>query len=192
MHLPLRMRRVPVARRRQKEDSVSSPVVFVDTETISLDPEIPDVIWEVGLITPDGAEHQWSLPVDLGLADPRALEIGRFYERYPKYGDIPGTTHRWHFARQFEALTRGCHLAGAVVSFDEERLRKLLRRSGAAPGWSHRLICVETLAAGKLGVMPDGLRKMAERFGITISDDDRHTALGDARLSKAVYDAVMA
>ena len=125
-----------------------SAVVFVDTETTGLDPDIHE-IWEVGLIVGD-VELSWQLPVDLGRADTKALEISRFYERrddadltrLASFGLIQ------EFATEFEKLTRGMHLVGAVVSFDEERLRKLLKNNGAAPGWHYHLVDVEALAAG--------------------------------------------
>lgn len=176
---------------------MSAPVCFVDTETSGLDPERHE-IYEVGLIEADGTEHHWWLPIDLGKADAYALKVGRFYERYPKpsYGATPetvdGITHRDDFAYEFAALTAGKHLAGAVVSFDEERLRKLLRANGACPDWSHRTICVETLAGGHLKLAaPVGLAKTAALLDIKVEESDLHTAMGDARLARDVYFAVM-
>lgn len=166
---------------------MTAPVCFVDCETTGLDPDVHE-IWEVALIDVDGTEHHWFLPVDLGRADPYALKVGHFYERY----DRP---NRWpldYFATEFERLTAGKHLVGAVVSFDEERLRKLLRANGACPDWSHRTICVETLAAGHLKLpTPVGLRKTAELLDIKVDETALHTALGDARLAKTVYDHIM-
>lgn len=177
---------------------MTAPVVFIDTETTGLDPDRHE-IWEVGLIEADGTEHHWFLPVDLGRADPYALKVGHFYERYPDYqrhnATEPWVTDihaLWLFARQFAQLTAGAHLCGAVVSFDEERLRKLLRANGACPDWSHRTICVETLAAGHLKLaVPIGLRRTAELLNLKVDESALHTALGDARLAKAIFDAVM-
>ncbi len=192
-------------------DSAPHPVCFVDTETTGLDPDRHQ-IWEVGLILPDGSEHEWQLPVDLSRADPIALNIGRFHERRkPDYWDgaLGGTTlaDPAVFAYDFVRLTRGLHLAGAVVSFDADRLWRLLRANGECPMWHYHLIDVEALAAGWLagrGGKPADDRGYGADFrppwrsdalslavGIDADDFDRHTALGDARWAKAIYEAVM-
>jgi hypothetical protein len=166
---------------------MTEPVIaFVDTETTGLDPDLHE-IWEVGLII---GEHEWAwrLPVDLGRADPVALRIGGFHVR--------GLDGKWatkqEFARDFATLTRGLHLAGAVVSFDEERLRKLLRANGACPEWHYHLVDVENLAAGKLGLAPPwDSEALSAMVGVDPTRFARHTALGDARWAKAIYEAVI-
>ena len=76
------------------------------------------------------------------------------------------------------------------MSFDAERLSRLLRAHGACPGWDHRLLDVETYAAGALGRPgPVGLRETAALLGVDVDDQALHTALGDAALARAVYEA---
>lgn len=181
-------------------------LAFVDTETTGLDPDRHQ-IWEVALIV-DDEEYEWFLPVDLSRADPVALNIGRFHDRYTLPGIYSGPSrHLENVVSQIAELTRGRHLVGAVVSFDEERLRKLLRENGECPMWHYHLIDVEALAVGYLW------RKVAENVeagyndsiepslpwdsedvsfsvGVDPDDFDRHTALGDARWAKAIYEAV--
>lgn len=193
---------------------------FIDTETTGLDPDRHE-IWEVGLILPDGAEHEWQLPVDLSRADPMALNIGRFHERRVL------TTPKGDFAKQFVRLTRGLHLCGAVVSFDTDRLWRLLRANGECPMWHYHVIDVEALAAGWLRGFGRAIARSAPgtsqecdhvpsiaawrgaldrmetakppwkstdlslAIGVDPERFDRHTALGDARWAKAMYDAVM-
>jgi len=172
-------------------------VAFVDTETTGLDPDRHE-IWEVGLIV-DDVEWEWWLPVDLGRADTAALKIGRYHERIgPKL-----LTHHPLFAERFAELTRGRHLVGAVPSFDEERLRKLLRSNGACPEWHYHLVDVEALAVGYLagraqihvGPGVGGLPWDSEALSLAVGVDPdrfvRHSALGDARWAKAIYEAVM-
>lgn len=195
---------------------MTSPIVFVDTETTGLDPERHE-IWEVACIymtkesasadpwVPRWLERSWQLPVDLGRADSVALDIGRFHERYRNH-----QVYRLdRFATEFADITRGKHLAGAVASFDEERLRKLLRANGACPEWHYHLVDVEALAAGHLasGVVLDSphprdhgisiatppwdSEELSRALGVDPDTIDRHTALGDARWAKAIYEAVM-
>lgn len=199
-------------------DTAPHPVCFVDTETTGLDPERHE-IWEVGLILPDGQERLWQLPVDLSRADPIALNIGRFHDRRAdmamKTGHANGDTTYYvgteTFARDFVRLTRGLHLVGAVVSFDAERLARLLRVNGQCPMWHYHLIDVEALAAGWLaaqsgpvpiliaganvglvsGRPPWRSEELSRAVGVNPDDFDRHTALGDARWAKAIYEAVM-
>lgn len=151
-----------------------SGVCFVDTETTGLDPDRHE-IWEVGLITPDGNEHLWQFPVDEMMADPFALDIGKWWDRRWQHdigeSDVSSIdaiykahtdkARRKHFPAQgrtvipgpawckhFRDLVGTSHLCGAVPSFDEERLRRLLRSQGVLPRWHYHLIDVEALAAG--------------------------------------------
>ncbi len=217
-------------------------VCFVDCETTGLDPERHE-IWEVGLILPDGSEHSWQLPVDLSRADAIALNIGRFHERYDvaPYGLVESADLKRSFAREFVHMTRGLHLAGCVVSFDAERLARLLRANGECPMWHYHLIDVEALAAGWLagrrhasdyasktsetgdctyvainteggpssrcrihpwtdhevssgptGALPPWKSvDLSRAVGVKPEDFEKHTALGDARWAKAIYEAVM-
>lgn len=199
-----------------------SKVVFVDTETTGLDPEWQE-IWECAAIEEDGTEHVWQLPVDLGRADAIALKIGGFHERrwpqwYAPDNEVRDIAPLDNFAEGFAEITRGCHLVGAVISFDERRLDKLLRANGALPEWHYHLLCVENLMVGHIAARA-ALMRQANGEGIDGSDtmravigppwhstdlshhvgidpDDpafapKHSALGDARWARAVYYAVM-
>ena len=164
-------------------------VVFCDTETTGLDPGRHE-IWEVALIDEFGAEHEWRLPVDLGRADPRALAVGGYHERATSSPKAP--TDLLSFAGTFRELTMGHHLAGAVISFDEERLRLLLRANGECPMWHYHLVDVEALAAGLCHMPPPwDSDELSRAVGVSPDNFTRHSALGDARWAKAIYEAVM-
>jgi hypothetical protein len=195
---------------------MSAPVCFVDTETTGLHPD-KHQIWEVALITPNGDEHVWQFPVeDEMAADPFALDIGRYWERrwstdndvspinaiwdahnsksrrknFPDEGRAVAPGSAW--CQWFRDLTAGLHICGAVPSFDEERLRRLLNAHGVLHRWHYHLIDVEALVAGTLGLPPPwNSRELGEAVGVVQSDEAKHTALGDARWAKAIYEAVM-
>lgn len=192
---------------------MSAPLAFVDCETTGLDPDRHE-IWEVALIlhTDDfEEEHVWHLPVDLGRADPMALNIGRFHERWMNDDAKSSRIHKVKtlasFASEFADLTIGAHLVGAVISFDEERLRRLLRREKQCPMWHYHLVDVEALAAGWIAsrlaqaqtvrgfvgsaAPPWNSNDLSRAVGVDPDDFDRHTALGDAYWAKAIYEAVM-
>lgn len=180
-----------------------SDVAFVDCETTGLDPN-RHAVWEVGLIV-DDVEHHWFLPVNIAEADPFALEIGGFYERHPDYRAGGPTedercTQREDFCREFSQLTARRHLVGAVVSFDAERLAIVLRTYGWLPRWHYHLIDVEALAVGYLmgidgevgaSALPWQSEEVSKLVGVDPGTFEKHTALGDARWAREIYQAIM-
>jgi DNA polymerase III epsilon subunit-like protein len=155
--------------------------------------------------------------LDLGNADLMSLKIGGFLDRHPGYrspeippkvpdGDLRG---EHGVLRQVEDITRGAHLVGAVPSFDAEVLGNRMRANGICPSWHYHLIDIEALAVGYLhgrvhGEEADGgwanaladvglpwkSDQLSAALGVGVSDEDRHTALGDARWAMRVWDAV--
>lgn len=205
-----------------------SKVVFVDTETTGLDPERHE-IWECATIEEDGRETVWQLPVDLGRADAIALKIGGFHER--RWPSVWGSARNSQaeralaqeltdprtFAGEFAEITRGCHLVGAVVSFDAQRLDKLLRSNGALAEWHYHLIDVEAMAVGHIAARATAMRQangegkdgsdalraaigppwksvdLSRNVGVDPDNTEfaKHTALGDARWARAMYYAII-
>jgi DNA polymerase III epsilon subunit-like protein len=203
---------------------MSARIVAIDTETTSLRPDRR--AWEIGLIArvpvtvkhPDGPdtyetedrEHHWFIDaddLDLGNADVMSLKIGRFYERHPQMRldrecDYTDFDAEGEALRQVEAITRGAHLVGAVVSFDADVLGQRMRAHGICPSWHYHLIDCEALAVGYLmrervragfdgSMLPWKSDELSAELDVTVSDEDRHTALGDARWAMRIYDAVM-
>ena len=203
-----------------------SGICFIDTETTSLRHDRR--AWEIGIITRDDDGHereeQWFVDIDdldLGNADVMSLKIGRFHDRHPHITAVTPPAAR--VAREkalllrLEELTRGAHLAGAVVSFDADVLGQRMRANGICPSWHYHLIDVEALAAGYLagsyhairevGKNPDAdgptweeaqcaippwkSDQLSRAVGVDPDDFDRHTALGDARWARAIYNAVL-
>ena len=156
--------------------------------------------------------------LDLGNADLMSLKIGRFHERHPRYaaGGSVQITHREYAAlRAVETRTRGAHLVGAVPNFDAEVLGNRMRAHGICPSWHYHLVDIEALATGWLHrhaawlenrestiEEATALREIARppwtsddltrALGVKpATEEERHTALGDARLAMRAYDAVM-
>lgn len=173
------------------ETAASAPLVFLDTETTGLDPDKHEV-WEVGLIVRDEGgdkEYHWFAQVDLKAAEPIALNVGGFFDRY----DASTAIHPSQLAEELgHIIPARAHLVGNVVSFDEERLRRLLQREGVKPPWHYHLVDVESMIAGKLGLAPPWESDdLSAAIGVAVTEDDRHTALGDARWAMHLYDAMV-
>lgn len=192
----------------------------------------------------DGAREGawcWQLPVDLAEAEAAALEIRGFHHRRaPRFdgyegglGTVSPPTFRsasrdhaqyvWpsdrieQWAQEFARITWGTILIGAVPSFDEERLRRLLRRLGACPGWHYQPVDVETLVAGWLigrarGVaiagdvtrypgtvsaaefarkLPWKSDELCHLLRVKVDPTKRHTAAGDVEMAHKLWDRVM-
>lgn len=180
-------------------------LVFIDTETTGLNRKTRR-IWDLAYIVrepgmPD-VEHQLfvnSFDLDLHKADPKALSIGGFWERHPKPegGWSPLDDERiigeWELAQRLFIEWKDAYLVGAVPSFDEETIARLMHREGFRETWNHHLIDVETLAAGQLKLAPPwSFDTILDAYGLKFDEKDRHTAIGDARMARDLYDAVMA
>lgn len=157
--------------------------------------------------------------LDLGNADPFALKVGGFYERHPQLADDARghVTSEADVLRQVERITRGAHLLGAVPNFDADVLDRRMRAHGIAPSWHYHLIDIEAMAVGYLagltrgaanatgeseedllaaaGIGPVSLpwksEDLSRACGVEpASEEERHTALGDAAWALRLYEAI--
>jgi len=190
-------------------------LAFVDTETTGLDTLIHDP-WEIAVILrTDGQdeEHVFRIAPDLADATPEALKVNRYYERV----STPDWT--WddpHIAAtRLHSLLDGAVLIGSNPAFDAEMIALLLGRYCGQPRpWHYRTVDVVTLAVGSLyGRASEWTRKdcdatwyskAAKAVGWPWKTHDvsrhveveppgprvAHTALGDARWARDVFDRV--
>lgn len=160
---------------------------FIDTETTGLDPDRHQAYevcwWREDEDTPNTA----ILPHSLVGADEKALEIGGYHRREVK----PGRWHRdrWEAVGELASQLQGVTLVGSNPSFDAAFLRKVLE----ATPWHHRLINVAEGGMWTFGWdRPKGLADVATECrdrGYDIPEPD-HTAEGDVRTTRAVYEAL--
>lgn len=186
-----------------------SRIVFLDTETTGLDPD-HEQVFEIAGIEQDGTEHVYRVePLGIVVAHmhPKAAEVNRYHERTAAEGWEWDDLHA-----VLDALTDlldGAHICGAVPNFDARFLTALYRdECRNPPAWHYHLIDIEAMAVGYLHGMSrfvdaaeDNLRLLGGRpwksddlslaCGVEPpGDDERHTALGDARWCKRLYEAI--
>ncbi len=188
---------------------VVNTLAFIDTETTSLRHD--KRFWEVALILrqpgQDDVEHTWFVDtqdLDLGNADLQSLKFGRFYERHPWYGPsaddpwapVDGMDREVNVLYRLEQLTRGATLLGSNPSFDAELLATRMRAHGLCPSWHYHHLDVPALALGWLygsaGRIPDPPKSDAISLacGVDPANYERHSALGDCRWTRDLYDTV--
>ncbi|EFE65843.1 exonuclease RNase T and DNA polymerase III [Streptomyces viridosporus ATCC 14672] len=190
----------------------SPPLAFVDTETTGLDPFQHDA-WEIAVILRKPGETDqesvFYLEPDLINADPKALEINRYHERVK--------TEDWTWgkpqdvARDLYRLLDGTVLIGSNPPFDADMIANIFGRYYWHPKpWHYRTIDIAILAAGyRHGqaasgayggdfLFPDDYPQLPySSYGLSRAvgveppaKDVAHTALGDARWARDVFDAV--
>ncbi|QFY09586.1 hypothetical protein GBF35_25655 [Nonomuraea phyllanthi] len=166
--------------------------VYLDTEETHLDPEFGS-LWEAALIVrdtdfPDGGdlEFWWQVRPDLTTADPKALQVSRYYDRC-QVAHLPiGHGVQLSCGAAGEAVAEGeiresvtaadialqlaQHLDGATIvannpRHDRDFLRAFLRAHGEAFTASHRMDDVRAMLKGYvLGRLAAAGGKVDEAF----------------------------
>lgn len=198
---------------------MTRPQLIVDTETTGLDPARHEV-WEIAVIDrEDGTEHLWRMKPDLVKADPAALRVGRYYDRardmcggcmrpdraYDLIGWTGKDPYEWSspaaVAEVAASLLDGATLIAANPAFDAGFLAVFLNRHGQAATWHYRLRDIGSMAWAWLQAhhlphhldtpsMDAGTDDFACALGVEPEKFERHTALGDCRLVKAMLDVI--
>lgn len=161
-----------------------SALCYIDTETSGLDPRIHQP-YEVCIWREDW-EHPntFGLPHTLEYADQRALAIGRYWDRGCDYRQGDHTT-----VRVIAKHLCGVTLVGSNPSFDAAMLTRVI----GTPVWHHRMIDVSNVAMVVFGLdRPPGLAETTALLRDADWDipEPDHTAEGDVRCTRAVYEAL--
>lgn len=162
-------------------------LIVVDTETTGLDPA-RHVPVEVAAINVTTGEELYFVPAvtreQLAAADPRAMQINRYYER-GIWAERDPLRVAYNWDHLWEML-QGNTLAGANPRFDAAML--IAGCPDAAEVWHHRLADLSAYTAGVLGLDPTdlpGLDRCCELCGV--ANEAPHTAMGDARATVACF-----
>jgi hypothetical protein len=168
---------------------------------------------------PTDTEYVWQIRPNLATADAESLKIGGYLERFavPMPAEAAWTGYedgpvlpmsRAEVVGAVLNVLSGAILVGSNPGFDDRFLRKLLGPGSAQ--WHYRPVDIATLAAGrKLGMAAlarlAGVKPLPSdevRFPFSSRDLSRwtgveppgpgvaHTALGDARWARDLFDAV--
>lgn len=169
---------------------------FLDLETTGLNPEVAE-IWEIGAVLrdADGTRREQSamFAPNLGTAEPEALRVGRFHERF----DIDLCDDPRAQAHIIASELAGRVLVTSNSGFDPDFLARFLRAHEVEPTWHFRPLNVQDLAAGWLMrysyplEIPWCSTDLSRVCGVEPpGPEERHTALGDARWVERWFDAV--
>jgi DNA polymerase-3 subunit epsilon len=184
-----------------------SKLLFIDTETGGLDPRaysifsLGAVVWEDGKL---GDSFQVFIAEPNPVSEPEAMKVNRLDLNWLKENGVSPAkaieSFHQFLARNFGgAQTRDkIALAGHNVNFDVGFLRRLYSLADAKfdEVFSHRTLDTASvlrflIVSGKVGIKDAGLGAALEFFKITVEDDKRHTALGDALATAAVLNCAI-
>lgn len=183
---------------------MTNDIVFVDTETIGLDPLAP--IWEFAAHRryADGTVDQHVIQIRHDdparwlaemLQTPYGEQFVRDYEDRYNHDDAlledvaAGVIN--HFTQ--DALVICCN---PLFDLDSQRLTKLLQRNGIEPSWHYHPVDIASVAIGYLAGrgelfgQPWKSDRLAGAIGVNSADYPRHTALGDVRWAAAQWDVI--
>lgn len=142
--------------------------------------------------------HPWGMYLSGKIPDP--FMVVKNDGDFLRQKDAAITVAQW---------THGATLIGAVPSFDERTLDPLLRKHGIMPAWHYHPGDVEAMAVGWLWgragrrnslsaeqladllTPPWNSTDLSKACGVEMpTEEERHTALGDALWVKRWYDAI--
>ena len=160
-------------------------LIVVDLETTSLDTATCAVLEVCAIDTVTGEELYFAphvTPQQLVDADPKALQINRYYERgvWEKQLTEQATVNAYYGLRD---MLRDNTLGGSNPSFDARIVGRFIPES-----WHYKVADLGAYAAPAMGLGPHelpGLDAVCEHFNVVNSEP--HSALGDARAAAQCF-----
>lgn len=200
---------------------IPTDTVYLDTETGGLRPA--DRPWEIALVKDyeDGRHEQYVFHVadfDPSQADPMALQMNGFYDRFPTMMPDPldvtlslydhGTpfdkenpvqVHHMFapeclVAANVRAITHRSLVVACNPVFDVPRLEAMLNRHSLAWTGHYKAICAEDYAAGAVG-LPAGTRNSEIGAALGVERDAYgtvHSGLADTLYARGLHRAAIA
>ncbi len=178
-----------------------NPYLFLDTETGGLDPRRHSLL-SLGLVAGDAPGIAEALEIlvrhDTYRVTGGGLKVNRIdLVRHHEKALEPSTALRSldAFLDRHFAPGEPIVLVGHNIGFDRAFLAAFLegRDRALEPRFSHRSIDTHSIAAAlqAAGRIPPEVRLSSnglfDHFGIRVTEDQRHTALGDAQATFALY-----
>lgn len=166
-------------------DRPAPTVLFVDVETVRLDPA-PGTVWEIAWAPPFGEIRTLQVVPDLRFADQKALDVGGFGTRWRADRAYTPEDAGRLLADLIGSYPHGVILAGSNPWFDQDHLARL-------PGleqrpWYHHPVDVPAVVAGALGLRPPHrLKDAAAAAGIDLDGYRLHEAAEDVRLTRDLW-----
>lgn len=156
-------------------------LIFLDTETTGLEDD-KHAVWEIAYAINDGEIQSHVVVHSLMTADPAALEINKYYERFPDGARSRGP----QVDLMIREILKGNTLVCSNPSFDRGFLKARWKESP----WHHRSVDISSFAMPLLGHdRPMGLATVAAELrsmGYEIPWED-HSAAGDVRAMRECY-----
>jgi DNA polymerase III epsilon subunit-like protein len=185
-------------------------VVVLDTETGGLNP-YTDALLTVGLSGPFDTFMEWPV-LDFGRCLPEAMNVNKIDLREHRQKALPPLQvlkEIEEFLRRVKNMTASesapegekLYIAGHNVHFDLAFLRRLVNLAHPTnpdlPRWlggrtidTHTLLWAEH-AKGKIAASATSSEGAFRHFGIKVEESERHTALGDAKATRRLLEALL-
>jgi DNA polymerase III alpha subunit (gram-positive type) len=149
--------------------------IFLDTETTGLLHSVHDV-WEIAYAINNGPIHSSFVEHDIESADPKALEINGYKDRFKGLPQFPQL-----FEMNLQEAGKNATLVAANPAFDNGFL---VARWGFRP-WQYRMLDISTYAMPYFDwKIPEGLATVAKCLDISAPD---HTAAEDVNVLRQCF-----
>ncbi|MGV0595680.1 hypothetical protein [Mycolicibacterium porcinum] len=175
--------------------------VFLDTETLGLDPAAP--MWEFAAIRRDADDtgNSFEDTTHFFIRHNRGDWLDQlpeqFQQDYATRFNVHDALDERSAAIMIHIVTRGAELVICNPVFDEPRLAAFLRSHGIEPEWHYHPWDIASVALGYIcgrdsvpPPLPWKSDQLSREIGVDPGKFARHTALGDVRWTLAQWDLI--